>query len=114
MRTVTRMKRKPRRIIVASLLVVSSSTSNSPGQATNSTQAGDAVRAKLPEIVVTENQTESRPGWQQEEQPVGENEQPEWTTRRRFSTTRVYVLPPWQFEFEQWWKGKFPRHGGPE
>src|SRR6185369_12987607 len=34
-----------------------------------------------------------------EAQPIGPNQQPEWTTRRRFSTTRIYVLPPWQFEF---------------
>ena len=46
-----------------------------------------------------------------EEAPVGENQQPEWTAYRRFSTTRIYVLPPWQIEFEQWWKGKFPREG---
>lgn len=45
---------------------------------------------------------------------IGENRQPEWTARRRFPTTRVYVLPPWQMEFEQWWKGKFPRAGTPE
>lgn len=46
-----------------------------------------------------------------EESPVGENKQPEWTTRRRFATVRSYVLPPWQFEFEQWWSGFFPRTG---
>src|ERR1041384_4277298 len=45
---------------------------------------------------------------------IGENRQPEWTAHRRFATTRVYVLPPWQVEFEQWWKGKFPRAGTPE
>ena len=45
-----------------------------------------------------------------EDQLIGPNEQPEWTTRRRFSTTRVYVAAPWQMQFEQWWKGKFPRH----
>ena len=45
---------------------------------------------------------------------IGENRQPEWTAHRRFATTRVYVLPPWQVEFEQWWKGKFPREGKPE
>lgn len=49
-----------------------------------------------------------------EEMPFGPNEQPEWTTRRRFATTRVYVLPPFQFEFEQWWKGKWPREGQAE
>lgn len=45
---------------------------------------------------------------------IGENRQPEWTAHRRFATTRVYVLPPWQVEFEQWWRGKFPREGKPE
>ncbi len=71
--------------------------------------------SKLPEIVVTGNPTdEPRLGSLQEEQLIGENEQPEWTTRRRFSTTRIYVLSPWQMEFEQWWKGKFPRHGKAE
>ena len=49
-----------------------------------------------------------------EERLVGENQQPEWTAYRRFSTTRIYVLPPWQFEFEQWWKGKFPDEGKSE
>jgi hypothetical protein len=64
----------------------------------------------LPEVIVVENVTvENRPGWLGEEQLVGVNQQPEWTTRRRFSTTRVYVLPPWQLEFEQWWKGKLLR-----
>jgi len=27
---------------------------------------------------------------------------------------RVYVSAPWQLEFEQWWKGKFPREGTSE
>ena len=42
------------------------------------------------------------------------DQQPEWTAHRRFPTTHVYVLPPWQVEFEQWWKGKFPREGKSE
>lgn len=46
-----------------------------------------------------------------EEAPVGPNQQPAWTAHRRFPTTRVYVLPPWQVEFESWWRGKFPRAG---
>ena len=49
-----------------------------------------------------------------EESLIGENQQPAWTAHRRFATTRVYVLPPWQVEFEQWWTGKFPRDGKPE
>jgi hypothetical protein len=44
-----------------------------------------------------------------EDQLVGDNQQPAWTSQRRFPTTRIYVLPPWQFEVEQWWNGKFNR-----
>ena len=44
-----------------------------------------------------------------EEKPSGENKQPEWTTKRRFATTRVYVEEPYEVEFEQWLKGKFNR-----
>ena len=60
---------------------------------------------KLPEVNVTAEQLE-------EERPVGPNQQPDWTTQRRFPTTRVYVQqPPWGVGFEQWWRGKFPRKG---
>jgi hypothetical protein len=48
-----------------------------------------------------------------EEAPLGPNQQPEWTARRRFSTTRVYVQPPWQFEAESGWDATFPRKGTP-
>ena len=66
----------------------------------------------MPEVVVTGTApAETRPGWLAEEQPIGNNQQPEWTTQRRFATTRIYVAPPGQIEFEQWWKGKFARHG---
>lgn len=47
---------------------------------------------------------------------VGENQQPEWTTRRRFPTTRIYVQqPPGAWGIGQWWrmddsKDKNPRH----
>jgi hypothetical protein len=41
-----------------------------------------------------------------EGQRVGRYGQPDWTTQRRFATTRAYVLSPWQVEFESWWKGK--------
>jgi hypothetical protein len=68
--------------------------------------------SRLPEVRVTAPSEIS--GQLQEEETVGENNQPEWTTQRRFSTTRIYVLAPWQFEFEQWWKGKYPRHDHPE
>jgi hypothetical protein len=36
--------------------------------------------------------------------------QPEWTSHRRFSTTRIYLQKaPWEVGFEQWWRGRFHR-----
>lgn len=49
-----------------------------------------------------------------EETLVGPNKQPQWTTRRRFPTTRAYVLPPFQWEIETWWRGTYPKEGGPK
>ena len=61
----------------------------------------------LPPVVVTG----SEPGALGEEQRVGAYDQPEWTFHRRFSTTRVYVQKePWEFGFEQWWRGRFNRN----
>src|SRR5690242_17627382 len=71
-----------------------------------------APATRLPVVTVTGEQTPSPEAAPlKEEQLVGPNQQPEWTTQRRFATTRIYVLPPGEVEFEQWWKGKFPREG---
>ena len=48
-----------------------------------------------------------------EEALVGDNQQPDWTTHRRFSTTRVYVQPPWQIETELSWDAKYERGDAP-
>ncbi|MBA3708485.1 MAG: transporter [Planctomycetes bacterium] len=37
-----------------------------------------------------------------EEDRIGSYQQPRWTARRRFTETRVYVVPEGQFEFEYW------------
>lgn len=42
---------------------------------------------------------------------VGPNDQPAWTTHRRFATVRSYVIAPGQVQFESWWEGKFRRDG---
>ena len=76
--------------------------------ATTTASAQDAVTTSVPRVIVTGETVRS------EDNLIGDNRQPEWTAHRRFPTTRVYVLPPWQVEFEQWWKGKFPREGKPE
>jgi hypothetical protein len=49
-----------------------------------------------------------------EEIPMGPYQQPEWTARRRFVTTRVYVQPPWQIEAEVGLDTTFPRHSKTE
>jgi hypothetical protein len=38
---------------------------------------------------------------------VGPNQQPEWTTTRAFSTSRVYVRPPGTFELVNYWTPEF-------
>lgn len=48
-----------------------------------------------------------------EEDRVGSYGQPEWTTRRRFPETRVYVRPEGTAEFEYWLLPEIPKHGGP-
>jgi len=50
----------------------------------------------------------------QDTEPVGPYKQPAWTTRRRFATTRAYVLPPGQVELEAWWRGTWPEGSGPK
>jgi hypothetical protein len=48
-----------------------------------------------------------------EETAFGQNLQPEWTARRRFTTTRVYVQPPWQVETELSWDATYARDAAP-
>ena len=45
---------------------------------------------------------------------IGDNQQPIWTARRPFATTRVYVHPPWQVETEIGLRTTWPRKGAPE
>lgn len=54
----------------------------------------DTSQVTLPQVTVTAYK---------ENQPVGDYKQPEWTTHRRFPTTRVYIqVQPGEAEFEQW------------
>lgn len=48
-----------------------------------------------------------------ESDAVGPYRQPEWTTRRRFARTRIYVLPEGQWEFEQWYRGTYDKGEAP-
>lgn len=47
-----------------------------------------------------------------EEEAIGAYRQPRWTAKRRFPTTRVYVIPEGTAQFEWWWEGKFALGGG--
>ena len=50
-----------------------------------------------------------------EETVVGPYSQPEWTTHRRFPTTRIYLQhDPFEFGFEQWWRLQHFRDGTTE
>jgi hypothetical protein len=70
--------------------------------------AAEEDKTRLAPIVVQEK----APDVLQEESPTGPYNQPEWTTHRRFTTTRAFIQRlPWEFGFEQWWRGRFFRDG---
>jgi hypothetical protein len=64
--------------------------------------------------VSTTTVTAKRVSEYHEEDLVGPYQQPEWTTIRRFPSTRVYVRPPGTFAFEYWKRLDFARHGPTE
>ena len=45
---------------------------------------------------------------------IGPANQPEWTARRVFPETDIYVIPTGEFEFNQFYVLSNPRHGKPE
>ena len=61
---------------------------------------------KMPEVTFTETAGLA------EEQGIGETGRPEWTSARRFPTTRVYIQKePWQVGVETWWRYRHKRDG---
>jgi len=62
---------------------------------------------ELPASVVTPERVSAL----REEDRIGTYGQPRWTARRLFPTTRVYVRPAGQIEFEHWSRIKIPREG---
>jgi len=68
---------------------------------------------QLPGITVSGSlSTTNRPGWLGEEQYVGAYGQPDWTTARRFPSTRVYLQQlPWDTGAEQWVRFQHFRDG---
>jgi hypothetical protein len=65
---------------------------------------------QLPTVVVATNLPAL-----EESSPVGPYQQPEWTTERRFPSTRVYLQQmPWNVGVEQWVRGRYFRDGEAE
>ena len=47
-----------------------------------------------------------------EDRAADETGRPEWTSHRRFGTTRIYIQKaPWEIGFEQWWRVRDNRDG---
>lgn len=47
-----------------------------------------------------------------EDTPIGVTGRPEWTSARRFTSTRVYIQKePWEMGIESWWRIKHKRDG---
>lgn len=120
-------------IAVAALLAPQVRAQNANGNADADPQQAaapaadpqDAARPQIPEKprddlnlqqkdVFQVKTVEVKAGELKEEQPVGDYNQPLWTTFRRFPTTRVYLqTPPGGAQFEQWVQFRNPRESAP-
>ncbi|MFO1512157.1 MAG: hypothetical protein U1F83_04460 [Verrucomicrobiota bacterium] len=63
------------------------------------------------EPVIVTGQRPSVHDVESESERVGPANQPEWTTRRVFAETDVYVIPPGEIEFNQFYISSHPREG---
>ena len=67
---------------------------------------GDRLRTwEMPAITVTGSTNDLL----REEELIGPNEQPRWTTQRRFPKVRVYEIPEGEKEFEYWTRVDVPK-----
>jgi hypothetical protein len=83
------------RSITALLLLASTAFAQSP------TTPGTT----LDTVVVTARKPVENPTGLAQNEPVGPTGRPEWTSARRFTTTRVYIQKdPWEIGVEQWWR----------
>jgi hypothetical protein len=71
---------------------------------------GPTVPYELPGVTVTDAPI-TKSAKMDDPEKIGSYGQPIWTTRRRFSETRAYVIPEGDFEFEYWDVTEKPRHG---
>ncbi len=72
----------------------------------STTFAAEQRTQKMPEVTITDANVLT------EERSTGESGRPEWTSARRFPTTRVYIQKePWQVGVETWWRYRHKRDG---
>ena len=96
-------------VAVLGFLVVSAASTS--GQSANEAEPSSPKRL---ETVTVLGQPASLHDVSSESELVGPANQPEWTTRRAFAETDIYVIPPGEFEFNQFYTWSQPRHGKPE
>jgi len=82
--------------------IVTNGLSNPDQEITNESQSSWT----LPEVIVNGQRAPLV-----EEQKIGEAEQPRWTATRRFPSTRVYVIPKGETEFEWWLRPTMDKSG---
>jgi hypothetical protein len=73
----------------------------------DSTQRWPANSWEMPATIVRA----PREGQLREEDRIGSYGQPRWTARRLFPTTRVYVVPEGEIQFEHWTRVMVPDEG---
>jgi len=77
-------------------------------------QPTNAAPAEWLERVIVSGVNASYHAVASESDRVGPAQQPEWTARRAFAETDVYVIPPGEVEFNQYYILSHPRHADPE
>ena len=95
-------------IVAGFLLVANVARAENAGNATN-TPTGHLLIWELPAIHVNGSTNDLL----REEELIGPNEQPRWTTERRFPKVRIYTLAEDEREFEYWTRIDVPRNGDP-
>ena len=80
---------------------------DAPDSAPRAKENGGSVKLpyELPGITVTAD----APRQSEDGDKIGKYGQPSWTTQRRFTETRAYVIPEGDFEFEYWDTVEVPR-----
>ena len=111
MKSLTNRTTKPRtNPFIALALTAACLWPSSPGRA----QSADAAPPVRLEPVNVVGKPLSLHDVDSEADRVGPANQPEWTARRAFGETDIYVIPSGEIEYNQFYISSHPRHGKPE